>query len=927
MHPPIFKCLDQLDASLLSSLQSISDLNAWVAYHKANLKNPGCSDCGGAVTICPAGFQEVIGGVKIYEDFDLDPNTPGTPDADKYNCLMTDVAQFFERSLYEAVVQQKYSTPDPVQNSNYYLAKMPIYLIYNQQGNRMPLEAEAKINWSYGDATRANRVFGEIEFALYAYPNCSGGRVEVLRHTTHRCENSGKGLKPSGTILYAFRDPNDLANSLKIKDVVKIKYDKDSHYMYFDFFAANDYVPYYYNGCSMTGSYVRFNSFPWGSTGTYPGNPSMPVTSIGTFSGTTISRFNALYGNYTATHLNLPVCNRFGSCNACVRWSRPAYIVNTIADLLPGEPGFTAVSACDPDEGLNQQFQQQQIENYFAACRQGKLDELATNYRTACMDNFSDNLQINYTLGYYHYTLYYYDRAGNLVTTVPPQGAKTNLNHTQDRSAHDYQTDYQYNSIKQLVSQSTPDGGTTRFWYNAHGQLVLSQSQDQKRTGTERQEEFSYTRYDQLGRIVEVGELVHEFGDPASAYNPDANRADWWSSIDFPNNWLGVGANRSQRDFTRTIYSTGSFTYNGQVQQNLRNRVSHTYTDQDGDLMTTNDQMHTYYSYDIGGNVQWVVHDLPGLPQKAILYEYDLVSGNVLKVSYNKGINDQYFHKYEYDADNRITKVYTSRDELVWDCDAAYEYYAHGPLKRMMLGEDKIQGIDYTYTIEGYLKSINQVELASKDPGSDGYGTSLYLKDEFAMELGYYQGDYDRNGVAMGAQGVNTVTPGVHGQSLFNGNISSWMYQTRSEADLSLGNPMDGIKLNMYRYDRLNRLKSNDFHLNQNGNWTAPKNYEEAFSYDANGNILTANRTAYDADGRLTIDALTYNYASTGTLNNRLLSVNDAIATPSGSTVGDLSNQTNANNYLYDGDGNLIIDWAEKTRIEWNTYGKVASSQ
>ena len=43
---------------------------------------------------------------------------------------------------------------------------------------------------------------------------------------------------------------------------------------------------------------------------------------------------------------------------------------------------------------------------------------------------------------------------------------------------------------------------------------------------------------------------------------------------------------------------------------------------------------------------------------------------------YQKGKDDQFIHKYEYDGDNRITQVYTSRDGVSWDRDAKYDYYA-----------------------------------------------------------------------------------------------------------------------------------------------------------------------------------------------------------------------------------------------------------
>ncbi|MBL4704221.1 MAG: hypothetical protein JKY54_06855, partial [Flavobacteriales bacterium] len=75
----------------------------------------------------------------------------------------------------------------------------------------------------------------------------------------------------------------------------------------------------------------------------------------------------------------------------------------------------------------------------------------------------------------YHYTLYYYDQAGNLIKTIPPEGVEfvnttssfdavsqsisaDRGNHTQTvYTFHRLETQYVYNSLNQLVKQSLPD--------------------------------------------------------------------------------------------------------------------------------------------------------------------------------------------------------------------------------------------------------------------------------------------------------------------------------------------------------------------------------------------------------------------------------------------------------------------------------------
>src|SRR5690606_1102339 len=68
------------------------------------------------------------------------------------------------------------------------------------------------------------------------------------------------------------------------------------------------------------------------------------------------------------------------------------------------------------------------------------------------------------------------------------------------------------------------------------------------------------------------------------------------------------------------------------------------------------------------------------------------------------------------------------------------------------------------------------------------------------------------------------------------------------------------------------------------------------------------------------MDSLTYKYYS-GT--NRLRRVNDLVS--SGNYAVDIDDQSEQENYIYDGSGNLTEDKAEGLEIYWNAYGKVDS--
>jgi RHS repeat-associated protein len=131
-----------------------------------------------------------------------------------------------------------------------------------------------------------------------------------------------------------------------------------------------------------------------------------------------------------------------------------------------------------------------------------------------------------------------------------------------------------------------------------------------------------------------------------------------------------------------------------------------------------------------------------------------------------------------------------------------------------------------------------------------------------------------------------------------------------------------------YRYDQLNRIKDaytyDEVELDSNlWKYTGSANpdYEEHFSFDANGNILTLTRNGTNTGGNTRdMDDFTYHYI---TNSNQLSYVDDSKA--SGNYSDDIDDQSSGN-YTYDAIGNLISDAAEQiATIEWTVYGKIKS--
>ncbi|WP_209329153.1 hypothetical protein [Lunatimonas salinarum] len=106
-----------------------------------------------------------------------------------------------------------------------------------------------------------------------------------------------------------------------------------------------------------------------------------------------------------------------------------------------------------------------------ASMMERRIGEYYANFERNCLDLTAESLSYTYIPKEYHYTLYYYDQAGNLVQTIPPAGVQplsegqiTSVkNGTAIHPYHRLETRYRYNSRNQLVWQESPDGGGSRF--------------------------------------------------------------------------------------------------------------------------------------------------------------------------------------------------------------------------------------------------------------------------------------------------------------------------------------------------------------------------------------------------------------------------------------------------------------------------------
>ncbi|OQP63237.1 hypothetical protein A3860_25445 [Niastella vici] len=529
--------------------------------------------------------------------------------------------------------------------------------------------------------------------------------------------------------------------------------------------------------------------------------------------------------------------------------------------------------------------------------------------------------------------------------TLPASGyswvnSGSNIYNTVNRDAlnnfivpfHGMPTTYAYNSLNQVIKQTSPDGGTARFWYDRLGKLAVSQNAEQLQplAPGASANRYSYTKYDAFDRIVEVGEKVNAGSsmDETTARDNAALQT-----------WMQSGQNSQ---ITQTIYDEAP-SYAPGLLTNLRKRISASVV-WDGSIGSTRTAA-TYYSYDFIGNLKTLYQENQQLSAfdavtgiKRIDYNYDLVCGKVNKLRYQEGKGDQFYYSYRYDADNRLVEASTSRDGLTWNTEATYRYYLHGLLARTELGNNKVQGLDYAYTLQGWLKGINSQQLdATKDMSQDGDPTSAFqwvARDVMSFSLGYFNGDYQAINNSAAAFGM-TYQPApqpntISGNELFNSNITN--------ATLAINKLDNGaLKGYSYRYDQLNRLKQMRMHdlagvvgTKWDNNSILPA-YQEDISYDGNGNIVTYKRNGNVnnvAPVNYQMDNLTYKYNvdnSGNLVNNKLRNVSEDPGLPASNYATDLDGQAD-DYYAYDNIGNLKqegTDLNPERKIYWTVYRKI----
>jgi RHS repeat-associated protein len=426
------------------------------------------------------------------------------------------------------------------------------------------------------------------------------------------------------------------------------------------------------------------------------------------------------------------------------------------------------------------------------------------------------------------YSFDFYDDAGRLKYSVTPNGVAAYFGSPSTPFSNIDKASYEFNHRGWLLATNETDAGRTEYKYRKDGMLRFSQNAEQRNASPER---YSYTNYDLLNRSVESGEYIIEVnGITWSAITTSILES---RNVD---GGLPVG---TKIEVVKTYYDgeNGS-NISPYTQDFVMGKVS---------CIAKNGDTRTWYSYDERGRIIWSAQELPSIGIKKTEYIYDQ-NGSVKEIAYQRGqANEEFYHVYEYDEDCRLKKVQTSTVTPIYSAglitngteQAEYKYYLHGPLKRVELAND-LQGIDYLYTVEGWLKSINS-EDKTTDPGMDG-------NDVFGISLLHYNGDFSKSGVQ--------VTNPLIGTSMYNGNIGASLWHS----DKPSGGG-DAFASYSYEYDSKYQLINAQWStINNNVLTSLGAIYKEGnISYDRNGNINALQR--FDNTGLISSSQnFSYNY-------------------------------------------------------------------
>jgi RHS repeat-associated protein len=499
-----------------------------------------------------------------------------------------------------------------------------------------------------------------------------------------------------------------------------------------------------------------------------------------------------------------------------------------------------------------------------------------------------------------HETYYVYDNYGNLTYVLPPKmNAATAAIAAINSQLNDLAYQYKYDYRNRLVEKKLPGKGTASDWeeivYNKLDQPILTRDPNLKAKN-----QWLFTKYDAFGRVVYTGDYkntvetsriaMQSLADSKTTLwetkqttnSPINSSVVYYSNAAFPNN---NDANINL--LTINYYDNYTFDLNGgttDISYGVTpiTNVKSLATGNKIRVLEKSDWITNVLYYDAKGRpiYNYSKNDYLATTDK-VKTELDFIgkvketTSTHLRTDIIPNVSVQIADKFTYDQAGRmLTQIQTinsQNPELI----VSNSYDELGQLISKGVGNAaasaaRLQNINYTYNIRGWLKGINDSDANNAD-------ITMGSGDLFGFQINYNQ-------------------PST-GKALYNGNISQTFWKT-ANTDTSLKNYN-------YSYDALNRLTDATDNLTK---------FSEAVSYDKNGNIMKLKRQGEVVSGVPLItnandfgvmDDLSYVYDS----GNRLQRVSDNANDTYGFKDDIVSTSPDTTtDYTYDANGNMITD-------------------
>lgn len=498
-------------------------------------------------------------------------------------------------------------------------------------------------------------------------------------------------------------------------------------------------------------------------------------------------------------------------------------------------------------------------------------------------------LKRTYDAGVAHDTYYVYDDYSNLTYVISPKVVISDGISTTELNELCYQ--YKYDAENRLIEKKIPGKGWEYIIYDLLDRPVLTQDSNQRPN-----REWTFTKYDQLGRVAYTGIYTHAYVKTRlemQAHFLNQNNVagelyevkvtsgfgheySYYTNSDYPNTGIEI--------LTVTYYDNYYFDRAGSgLPQNLPQIYGET-------LITNAKGLATGSKVKILDTSLWTT---------TVSY-YDDKSRPIYVYSFNEYLNTTDIVKSKLDFVGKVDETtslhtntnntqatITSVDTFTYDHMGRLEsqfqaingasvpemivsntYDELGQLESKAVGNttaSALQIVDYKYNVRGWLTDINDV--------------NSIVDDLFTFNIRY----------------DNPTT----GTSLYNGNISQAYWKTK--------NTDQSLKNYRFTYDALNRITSA---IDNTTNYNL-----DLVQYDKNGNIQSLNRKGHTDVGATlfgNMDLLSYQYK---TNSNKLKKVTDT----SGKIQGFNDGANTTTEYTYDANGNMETD-ANKgiTNITYN---------